>query len=270
VTRIQKSAPLALIVCAVSGIIFVGCGLAPTPAQNTANSCVQLRSEMDRLSCGGTVAYDWGELGVYREADLRQPAPSQGLSRVVFIGDSITFAWPDLEAPGRFPGLEGVNRGITGQVTAQMLLRFRQDVINLHPKIVVILAGTNDLSRVLPPRLPVIEGNLASMVQLAKANGIQTVLSSILPITDYERDPNGRPYIQTKAHSPQEVRELNKWLGQFAAENGCVFLDYYSALADEQGFLRRGYSYDGLHPNAAGYSVMDPPLRHAISAALRK
>ena len=233
------------------------------------NTCVKLRAEMEKQACPNTVAYDWGELNQYREENLRLPILAVGERRVVFFGDSITLEWQTLNQQKPFEGIAVVNRGISGQLTSQMLLRFRQDVIDLHPNVVVIQGGTNDLARVLPPALPIIESNLASMAQLAQVNGIRTVLASILPVNDYELDPHGQHYLQTRNHSPQQIRDLNDWLRKYALETNCVFLDYYSAMLDSQGFLKKGYSLDGLHPNAAAYKVMKPLAADAIKEAMR-
>jgi lysophospholipase L1-like esterase len=258
---------LAVVIC-ILVISFRGKLETKTiPAKSTASSCVQLRAELERISCGGTVANDWGELAQYREANAQVGQATPGLPRVVFIGDSITFRWPDLGVKGHFEGMDVINRGIAGQLTAQMLLRFRQDVVDLHPRVVVILGGSNDIERVMPPTLPVIEGNLASMAQLAKANGIRAVLSSIPPVHDSGHDEQGNPSKQTRTHPSQQIRELNDWTRKFAKENGCVFVDYYSALVDHEGFLKTEYSDDGLHPNAAGYAVMEPLVVHAIREA---
>lgn len=230
------------------------------------NTCVKLRAEMEKQACPDTLAYDWGQLTQYQDENLRLPAV--GERRVVFFGDSITLEWPALDQK-HFEGIAVVNRGISGQLTSQMLLRFRQDVIDLHPNVVVIQGGTNDLARVLPPANPTIESNLASMAQLAQVNGIRTVLASILPVNDYELDPRGQHYLQTRNHSPQQIRDLNDWLRKYAMETNCVFLDYYSAMVDSRGFLKKGYSVDGLHPNAAAYELMKPLAADAIKKAMR-
>lgn len=238
------------------------------PAQSAQNSCVQIRSDLERLSCPGTIANDWGELNLYRDANARLAPAASEPPRVVFIGDSLTLGWPALGATGHFAGFEVISRGITSQVTSQILLRFRQDVVDLHPRIVVILAGTNDLARVIPPALPVIESNLASMAQLAKANGIRVVLSSLPPVNDSGHEPNGEPVIRSKTHSSHQIRELNDWIKRFAKQNSFIFLDYYSAMVDRQGFLKMEYSQDGMHPNATGYSVMEPLAAQAIKDSL--
>jgi len=255
-------------ICTIA-LLFLWRGETRTiPVTSPVSPCVQLRAQMEQMSCSGTVAYDWGELAHYQQANSQIDQIKAGLPRVVFIGDSITLAWPELSTKGFSAGMDAVNRGITGQVTAQMLLRFRQDVVDLHPRVVVILGGSNDVAKKIPPALPIIEGNLASMAQLAKANGIRPVLSSIPPVSDYGHEENGNESKQTKTHSPEQIRELNDWIKKFAKENGCIFLDYYSAMVDDDGFLKKEYSEDGLHPNMAGYSVMRPLAERAIKAAL--
>jgi acyl-CoA thioesterase I len=263
---------LPLAVVALAAVFF----LKPKPQdqiprpRSTASTCVQLRSELDGLRCPGTTAYDWGELTYYRDDDARIEAAVAGnLPRIVFIGDSITYGWPGLGPQGSFKNIAVVNRGITSQLTAQMLLRFRQDVIDLHPQVVVILGGSNDLEFLMPPVVPVVQSNLASMAQLARANGIATVLASIPPVSDYELDVDHRPALRTKTHPPAEIREINDWMKKFASERGCIYLDYYSSLADEKGFFKKGYSLDGLHPNERGYAIMEKLVSQAIAAALR-
>ena len=150
-----------------------------------------------------------------------------------------------------------------------MLIRFRADVIDLHPKVVVILAGTNDLAgNTGPMTLEQIEGNLASMAELAKANLIKAVFASLLPISDYE-ERNGKPIIQSTRRPPEKIRALNEWMKAYAAKNKLIYLDYYSAMIDDKGFLKDELSEDGLHPNAKGYAIMAPLAEAAIARALR-
>lgn len=206
---------------------------------------------------------DWPDLSRYRDdnAKIGPPAPSE--DRVVFMGDSILDAW------GRslgefFPGKPYINRGISGQTTPQMLIRFRPDVIALQPKVVVILAGTNDIAgNTGPETLEEIEGNLKSMAQLAQANGIKVVLSSLTPVCDYIKP-------QTERRPPDKIIALNAWIKNYCARNGFTYLDYYSAMLDDNKMLATDLTRDGLHPNAAGYAVMGPLASEAIQKVLGK
>ena len=215
-----------------------------------------------RTSRTDTWMSDFGELGRYREANASLGPPAAGENRVVFMGDSITDAWPVAEY---FPGEPYVNRGIGGQTTPQMLIRFRPDVIDLLPKVVVILAGTNDIGgNTGPMRIEDIQNNLASMTELAQLHAIRVVLSSVLPVHNYTPEAAvrliGRP--------PERIRALNRWLEDYCAENGCVYLDYFSVMVDEQGLLKSDLANDGLHPLPEGYKVMAPLAQAAIERAL--
>jgi lysophospholipase L1-like esterase len=205
---------------------------------------------------------DYGNLGRYREVNGKLTAPSATAARVVFMGDSITDIW---KLEKSFPGKPYVNRGIGGQTTPQMLIRFRPDVIDLAPKVVVILAGTNDIAgNTGPMSLVEIEGNLQTMTELARVHGIHIVLSSVLPVNDYTE----RSKMFFPLRSPAEILELNHWIKDYAAQNGCVYLDYFSAMVDEKGLLKRDLADDGLHPNERGFSVMAPIAQKAIEQAL--
>jgi lysophospholipase L1-like esterase len=205
---------------------------------------------------------DWAELARYRAENASLPAPAPGEDRVVFMGDSITEDWASSFA-AQFPGKPYVGRGISGQTTPQMLVRFRQDVIALEPKVVVILAGTNDIAgNTGPSSLEMIEDNLMSMADLAKANGIRVVLSSVLPVYDYPWAPGLEP-------GPRIVA-LNAWMKDYAATHDMVFLDYHSAMADDRQGLPLSLSDDGVHPNAAGFRVMAPLAEAAIAEALQR
>jgi lysophospholipase L1-like esterase len=204
---------------------------------------------------------DFGELKRYRAANaqLKPPAPAE--KRVVFYGDSITDLWPLAAA---FPGKPYVNRGIGGQTTSQLLVRFRADVIALAPKVVVLLGGTNDIAgNTGPISLEEIEGNFASMVELAHAQGIRVVLSSVLPVHNYT--PMSRLTFPIRPLA--KIGALNRWLKDYAATNGCVYLDYAAAMADDKGLLRRELAEDGLHPNKTGYAIMAPLAEQAIGKA---
>lgn len=205
---------------------------------------------------------DWANLGRYRAADAALPAPTPGEDRVVFMGDSITDGWGRLHGVF-FPGKPYINRGISGQTTPQMLVRFWPDVIALQPKVVVILAGTNDIAGNTGPSTPqMIKDNLMAMADLATANGIRVVLASILPAAYYP----WRPGIDPRA----EISELNDWMRQYCTEKGYVYLDYYSAMVNAQQGLKPELAADGVvHPNAAGYAVMTPLAEKAIAEALQ-
>jgi lysophospholipase L1-like esterase len=201
---------------------------------------------------------DFGELGRYREANAALGAPAPGESRVVFMGDSLTDGWPLEEY---FPGKPYINRGIGGQTTPQMLIRFRPDVIDLQPKVVVILAGTNDIGgNTGPMRTEDIENNIASMAELAQMHRIRIVLSSLLPVHHYTPEAEvrliGRP--------PERILELNRWVKEYCARNGHVYLDYFSPMVDGKGLLKQDLALDGLHPNPAGYKIMAPLAQAAI------
>jgi lysophospholipase L1-like esterase len=206
---------------------------------------------------------DWANLGRYREANRGAKAD------VVFMGDSITDFWQQERFGGFFPGKNYADRGISAQTTPQMLLRFRADVINLKPRVVVILAGTNDIAGNTGPMTnEEIQENLASMAELAKANGIRVVLSSVLPVSAYHvANPSVIP--QTTRRPVARIKALNDWMKSYAAANKHVYLDYYSAMIDNTGMLKAELSEDDLHPNAAGYKVMAPLAEAAIAQALR-
>jgi len=204
---------------------------------------------------------DWANLARFRDANAQLAAPMKNEKRVVFMGNSITEGWQQYFAT-MFPGKPYINRGISGQTTPQMLVRFRQDVIALKPKVVVILAGTNDIAgNTGPSTLEMIEDNLASMAELAKENGIRAVMSSVLPVYDYPWKPGLEP--------APKIIALNKWMKDYADHHHAIYLDYHSAMADARGGMREGLASDGVHPNEAGYRVMAPLADQAIERALR-
>jgi lysophospholipase L1-like esterase len=216
------------------------------------------------------VATDFGRLARYAEANKALALARPGEPRVVFLGDSITDNWSKAGYGGFFPGRPYVNRGIGSQTTSQMLLRFRSDVLDLEPKAVVILAGTNDVAgNAGPVSDEVIEKNLATMAELAKLHGIKVVLSSILPVSDDKRDRSGRPLQRTTGRPAERLRALNTWMAEYARRNGHVYLDYFPAVAGARQLLKPELNDDGLHPNAAGYAVMAPLAERAIAEALR-
>lgn len=205
---------------------------------------------------------DFGELSRYQKANAALPQPKVGEARVVFYGDSITDFW---NLANFFPGKDYINRGISGQTTSQMLLRFRQDVVEIGAKVVVLLAGTNDIAgNTGPMTLEQTEANFASMAEIARANGIRVIFSSVLPVNNYT--PNSATFFALRP--PQQIEALNRWLKNYAAEHGDIYLDYYASMVDENGYLKRAYAEDGLHPNAAGYAAMAPLADAAIAKAL--
>ena len=224
----------------------------------------------EKAACLQFITSDYGRLTRYADANKALAAKRPGETRVIFFGDSITDNWSKAGYGGFFPGKPYVNRGIGGQTTSQMLLRFRPDVVALQPDVVVILAGTNDVAgNSGPVGDEVIEDNLAGMAELAKLHGIRVVLGSLLPVSDDKRDANDRPILRTAARPPARLRALNAWMADHARQNGHVYLDYFSALADSKGALKADLTADGLHPNAAGYAVMAPLAEEAVRRALR-
>ncbi len=235
----------------------------------TAGDCAELAEAKAKLEAQQKRLNDWPDLARYRDANAKVAARAEGEQRVVFMGDSITDMWVLPRFGGFFPGKPYIGRGISGQTTPQMVLRFRADVIALRPKVVVILAGTNDLAgNTGPIALEETEGNLGSMAELARANGIRVVLSSVMPVSNYGHDHDGNPLDMRIKRPPEKILELNAWIKKYAAEKGHVYLDYFPATVDDQGLLKKELSDDGLHPNSAGYAVMAPVAEKAIQAAL--
>src|SRR6185437_2063314 len=201
-------------------------------------------------------------LARYREANRDLDPVPEGERRVVFFGDSITDAWGRLPDTGEFfPAQPYVNRGISGQTTEQMVVRFRQDVIDLHPAAVVILAGTNDVAGNTGPMTPeMTEDNFRSMADLAHANGIKVILASITPAFDYPWRPGMEP--------APKIRAINAWLKDYCEQHGYTYLDYYTSLTDSEGGMKPGISFDGVHPNEKGYAIMAPLAQAAIDKTL--
>ena len=227
-----------------------------TPPTETVES---LKQQLDRLQ---NRMKDWPQLNRYKEANTKVPAPAKTENRVVFMGDSITDGW---KLDEYFPNKPYINRGISGQTTPQMLIRFRPDVIALKPKAVVILAGTNDIAgNTGPMTIEMITDNYASMAELAKANGIRVIFSSVLPIHDYGKNK------VSERRSPENILKLNEWLKAYCKANGHTYLDYFSKTVDDKGMLKAELATDGLHPNADGYKIMAPLAEAAIQQALKK
>jgi lysophospholipase L1-like esterase len=203
---------------------------------------------------------DINQLGYYYAANERLKAQGTVASRVVFLGDSITEGW---KIDSFFPNKPYVNRGVSGQTTSQMLVRTFQDVIDLHPAAVIVLAGTNDIAANNGPEtMQMVEENIQAITELAQKHGIKVILCSVLPVNDYPDQP------QTPRHPKAQIAELNNWFRKYAEEAGALYCDYDSAVADENGFLKQGISSDGLHPNAKGYDLMVPVAEASIQKAL--
>jgi lysophospholipase L1-like esterase len=249
--------------CSLAGLIFCLFCLSAI-AQQPAPSGLQGYQDLERWREQQIPAWmnDFGNLERYREADASLKPPGPDEQRIVFMGDSITDGW---NLAKYFPGKPYVNRGISGQTTPQMLIRFREDVISLQPKVVVILAGINDLAgNTGPMSLEETEANYASMADLARAHGIAVVLSSVTPTHNYTE----KAAIIFPKHPHEKILALNAWLKDYAAKNGDVYLDYFDAMVDDRGMLQRDLALDGLHPNAAGYAIMAPLAQKAIEKAL--
>jgi lysophospholipase L1-like esterase len=207
-------------------------------------------------------AQDWANLARYKNENAQLELPKANENRVVFMGNSITEGWIKKD-PDFFANKSYINRGISGQTTPQMLLRFQADVIALKPKVVVILAGINDIAgNTGPSTLEMIEDNISSMSVLAKSAGIKVVLSSVLPAYDFPWRPGLSP--------AEKVVALNKWIKNYAAKNGHIYLDYYSPMVDDRKGLKAEYTTDGVHPTEKGYKIMEPLVEKAIALALKK
>ena len=205
---------------------------------------------------------DWADLGRFTAENAALGRVEPGEERVVFLGDSITQAWSDA-SPAFFADKAHIERGISGQTTPQMLVRFRADVVALEPAAVVILAGTNDIAgNTGPVSNKMIQDNLASMAEIAAANGIRVILASILPAYDYPWSPGREP--------AGRIAALNSWIRSYAAANDHVYLDYYSALVDDRGGMQAAYTTDGVHVTRAGYALMETLAEQAIDVALER
>jgi lysophospholipase L1-like esterase len=229
---------------------------------------------------------DWNQLGRFHAADeelKKQPAAS---GRVVFLGDSITEGWP---LDQYFPGKPYVNRGIGGQTTPQMLVRLYPDVIDLKPAAVIILAGTNDIAQNTGPEtLTMVEENMMAITELAQRHGIKVILCSVMPISNYTMVPARRvmrsgpgaaggwtsppaptPQIRSLQRPPDQILQLDAWMKAYAASAGATYADYFSAVVDDKGMFKEGFSDDGLHPNDRGFALMAPVAEAAIDKALQ-
>lgn len=213
------------------------------------------------LSIQCSFSQDWANLERFRQANSELHDPASGVGRVVFMGNSITEGWIK-SRPEFFEGKPYVNRGIGGQTTPQMLLRFRQDVIDLNPSAVVILAGINDIAgNTGLSTIEMIMDNLISMAELATANNIKVVLCSVLPAKDFPWRPGLEP--------AEKVVQLNALLKTYAEQNSYVYVDYFSAMANDENGMKAGLTYDEVHPTAQGYAVMEPIVEAGIAKALK-
>ena len=207
-------------------------------------------------------AQDWANLSKYREDNAKLALASSSENRIVFMGNSITEGWKTFH-PEFFSGKPYINRGISGQTTPQMLLRFRADVINLNPELVIILAGTNDIAgNTGPSSIEMIAHNIISMAELAMINDIKIILCSVLPVYDYTWKPGLNPV--------GKISALNEIIRDYAQNNGIMYLDYYSSMVDDQKGLTEDYTYDGVHPNKLGYIIMESLLETVIDVTLEK
>ncbi|WP_263367055.1 SGNH/GDSL hydrolase family protein [Edaphobacter bradus] len=251
----------------LAGTLWGQTGVVSTPA---AQASAQTSIEPDaakQIAAMQKKLDDWPQLGRYREANAALSAQdakggAADEKRVVFYGDSITDAWA--QKPDEFfPGRPYVGRGISGQTTPQMLVRFQQDVVQLKPAVVVILAGTNDIAGNTGPSTPqMIEDNFESMIAIARANGIKVVIASILPADHFGWKPGARP--------AEQIRAMNSRLKAMCEREGLVYLDYYSKMANAQGGLDLELAKDGVHPTSKGYAMMSPLAEKAIAEALAR
>jgi len=256
--KISSALPIAFLACSFTAYPQAASQQA-TPQDGYASA---RGLELYREGNASMFMNDFGQLQRYHDADVSLGPPAPNEQRVVFFGDSITDIW---KLDDSFPGKHYINRGIGGQTTPQMLVRFREDVINLRPSVVVILAGTNDLAgNTGDESLEQIENDYASLAELARANGIHVVFSSVTPINNY--NPTALRFFLQR--SPEKILALNEWLKKYCADQSLVYLDYFSAMVDERGYLKADLSRDGLHPNAAGFMVMAPLAQAAIEKAL--
>jgi lysophospholipase L1-like esterase len=259
-TVTRSSAVLSTVWLAAACVLIQSCGMRSQECTDAKALAAVLESRLR----------DWPSLSRYRDSNAKLPPAGRGEERVVFLGDSITDLWDDPGYGGFFPGKPYINRGISSQTTPQMLVRFRRDVLLLQPRVVVILAGTNDIAGVTgPTTLDAIEDNLASMAELAHVHGIRVVLASLLPTNDSAKDKDGKPIIHSKNRPPDQIKAFNERIKAYAMRNGHIYVDYYSAMVDEQGTLRRDLTNDGIHANEKGYAIMTPLVEQAIAEAVK-
>lgn len=247
-------------------------GRAATYAEQSRKQGGELRENVDRLEAHFEALIaakerqlrppDRDNVRRYLDADLKMSPPQAGKPRVVFMGDSITDFWRLNEY---FPDRDFVNRGISGQITGEMLGRMKTDVLDLKPAAVLILAGTNDIGRDVP--LNIIENNLVMMADLAEQHHIKVIFSSLLPVSDYHEKENPA-YVQTVRRPPAQIRALNSWIQDLCASRNYRYLDYFSETSDASGLFKADLTDDGLHPNSMGYRIMAPLALAAIDSVI--
>jgi lysophospholipase L1-like esterase len=264
---------IGFIALSLCGVCLAAMAQTQAPATKSDTKASPSTQNAPALTLGGHPANDYwiehekqmlndfGWLARFKDENSKLAPPAAGENRVVFMGDSITENWRFTGPDGSFNAKPYINRGISGQTTPQMLVRFRQDVTDLHPKVVVLLAGTNDIAgNTGPMTLRQTEENLMSMAELAAANHIRVVLCSILPAFDYPWQPGLQP--------AGKIDTINAWMKSYATEKGYVYVDYHSAMKDQRDGLPPALSQDGVHPMPAGYAVMAPLVEAGIAKAL--
>jgi len=255
---------MCVIMMGIAGAATLRAQLVPEFDHPRSKACcptIAAEALVDRVQAVAHQAEDWAEISYYHAENAKLQGRPVEKGRVVFIGDAITEPW---DLAKFFPGKPYLNRGIPGQTTPQMLLRFFPDVVDLHPAVVVILGGINDISaNTGPETAEMIEDNIRAMCQLARANGIKIVLGQILPVSDYTA------HKQTEKHPLADIVKLNTWLRSYAAEIHAEVADYYSATVDGKGMLKEGFSDDGAHANDSSYTAMAPVAEAAIERALK-
>lgn len=261
---IRRAALLLIFITTCGPFALAGQSAKPVPAIATAPD--QLPAPNAKAVCNPAKfeqmkkqLADWPDLARYEQADAELPPPDPHHPRVVFMGDSITDIWGRMKGTGTFfPGKPYVNRGISGQTTEQMLLRFQQDVVDLHPAAVLILAGTNDIAGNTGPETDrMIENDFRAMTQIARANHIRVIIASITPSADFWWRPGVDPI--------HRIRIMNAWLRQFSQRHGFLYVDYYDAMAQPDGAMKTGLTFDGVHPNAKGFAIMGTLAEKAIA-----
>ena len=258
--------------CSLALTALLGCLAGPAAAQTAqappppVPDCPDVARAIRDMMTNDTRLRDWPNLTRYRQANADLTRSGDSVP-VVFLGDSITDRWDDEGSGGFFQDRHYVNRGIGGQTTPQMLIRLRPDVLSHHPKVMVLLAGTNDIAGNTGPMSDEdVEQNIAAIAELCAANGVKVVLAGILPISDYHQKPDQVPQVIRRPMS--RIAAINAWITQYAAEHGHVFLDYAPGISDARGMLKAEFSEDDLHPNALGYAQMAPLAEAAIAKAM--